>query len=342
MADTAIAPAPAATPDTPAPAAALVTTAQPAAIPAAEPAWDGRTAATPTPAAVAPSPTALDPTAAPTPSTVPNWPDDWRQKMVAGVPEGDERTKALNLLQRLNDPEALLKKVREQERVISAGGVRKAPGADATPEQLTAYRQEIGIPDKPEGYYEKLTDGLVIGDEDRPLVDLFFENMHTKNASPEIVQTALDAYYQIQERAQEEFVNEQIQVKQNTVDALHTKWGGEFRANMNSVLNVIDGFFGSSSEAIRSAMLPDGTPLMNHLGALEGFAAMAREINPGAAVIPAGSGNIAASVDSELAKLNEDMRAPGGYERHMRSPDRQARMQQLTEAKMKMEARGQR
>lgn len=339
MADPAPAPTPAAAPDTSAPAAAPVNVnPQAPAAPAAEPVWTG--APDPTSAAPAPS-TALDSPAAPvSPAAI--WPDDWRQKMVAGVPDGDERTKALNLLQRMTDPEMLVKKLREQDRLISAGSVRKAPGADATPEALAAYRAEIGVPDKPEGYYEKLTDGLVIGEDDKPLVDLFFQNMHTENASPAIVQKAVDAFYQIQEQAQEQFIREQTVVKETTVDALRAKWGGEFRPNMNGISNLFDGFFGEISDQMKLAILPDGTPVMNHLKALEGFAALSRELNPGAAVIPAGAGNVAQSVDSEIAKIEEAMAKPGGWNAHMRNPAQNARYGQLLEAREKMKARGQR
>lgn len=338
MADLAPAPAPTDASATPAPVA--TTSVNPQADPVTpQPAWDGRTA-TPAPVApTAPAPVDTALTTTPQPSTG-VWPDDWRQRIANDVPEGDERTKALNLLQRLNDPAALLKKVREQDRLISSGAHRKAPGADATPEAMAAYRVEMGIPDKPEGYLEKLTDGFVIGEDDKPLVNLFLESMHKENAPPSTVQSALSAYYQIQEQAQAEFIKEQTVVKNNTVSELGQKWGGEYKANMNSINNVVDGFFGPVADQIKLAMLPDGTPLMNNKDALEGLAALASEINPGSAIIPAGSGNVDQSIDAEIAKIEKRMSTD--YHGHMRDTAAQARYGQLLEAREKRTQRGMR
>lgn len=335
MADPAPAPAPTDASATPAPVATPSVNPQDDPV-AAQPAWDGKTAAPAAPP-TAPIDTALTTTAQPSTGV---WPDDWRQRIANDVPEGDERTKALNLLQRLNDPAALLKKVREQDRLISSGAHRKAPGADATPEAMAAYRMEMGIPDKPEGYLEKLTDGFVIGEDDKPLVNLFLESMHKENAPPSTVQSALSAYYEIQEQAQAEFIKEQTVVKEQTVDQLRQKWGGEFRANMNSINNIVDGYFGPVADMIKTAILPDGTPLMNNKDALEGLAALAREINPGAAIIPAGGGNIDQSIDTEIGKIEERMKKD--YHGHMRDTAAQTRYGQLLEAREKRNQRGMR
>jgi hypothetical protein len=300
------------------------------------------TPADPAPAP-APSPVAIPTALSGEPSATPpvtTWPDDWREKLALDFPEGDERNKTLTMLQRLNDPTALAKKIREQDKLISSGAHRKAPGADATPEQLAAYRAEIGVPNEPKGYLDKLPEGLVIGDDDAPLVDLFLNKMHAENAPPAHVNAALAAYYELQEVAQENFITEQTANKERVVDSLRGKWGSDYRANMNGIKNISDGFFGEASSLFQEAMLPDGTPLMNHQGILEGLSALARELNPGAAIIPAGGGNVQQGVDAEIAKIEESMNAPGGYEKHMRSPGQQQRYTQLIEAREKYKARG--
>jgi hypothetical protein len=106
---------------------------------------------------------------------------DWR-KSVSG---GDE--KAVKTFERFATLGDLGKAYREAQAKISSGELAKPLPKDATPEQIKAYREGNGIPEKPEGYFEKLPNGLVIGEDDKPLFEGFAKSMHELNAPPAMI-----------------------------------------------------------------------------------------------------------------------------------------------------------
>ena len=124
-----------------------------------------------------------DDKAAPAP---PTWPADWRDQMASALPEA-ERAKELERLKRFNSPNEVYKSNRELESRMSSGEFKRPLPKDATPEQLSAWRKENGIPEKAEEYFPKIKmkDGLVIGEQDKPYVNKFLESLHGTNASVE-------------------------------------------------------------------------------------------------------------------------------------------------------------
>ena len=83
---------------------------------------------------------------------------------------------------------------------IAAGEMRSTLPPNATEEQVKAWRSENGIPEAPEKYELKLKDGLVIGEEDKPIIDAFLKSAHGANMTAQQASQAVDWYYEEVER----------------------------------------------------------------------------------------------------------------------------------------------
>src|SRR5690606_11096008 len=127
------------------------------------------------------------------------WPTDWREQLA----NGDE--KLLSVLKRYTSPKSWSDAAFALRQKMSSGELKRAaPGKDAKPEEIAAWRKEMGIPESPDKYDLTLEGGLVIGDEDKPYISKFTERMHGKNASNEVVKEAVSAYYEIVEEQKQQ------------------------------------------------------------------------------------------------------------------------------------------
>lgn len=267
-----------------------------------------------------------------------SWPGDWREKMAAG----DE--KVLNRLKRFQSPEAVWKSYGELEGKLSSGQIKRAaPAADASPEDVAAWRKEQGLPEKPEDYLKALPEGLVIGDKDKKMVGDFLSVAHDKNASPESVGAMLDWFYKNQESLAADRREQDLQIQRTGEDELRAEWGPEFRRNVNMVNSYLDEV-GSPElkDLIWGGRLGDGTPLGSSPAFLRLMLGAAMEANPAATVVPGAAGIAGKSIDDEIANIEAEMRKPGGgeYYKGPKAQQMQARYRDLIDAKTKLASRG--
>ncbi len=259
---------------------------------------DNKTTPAPAPApqpAPQPAPT---PATAPAPNAVkPDWPDDWREKIAP----------ADKTLANFASPKALYDAYGSLRQKLSSGELKpNLPFPDkGTAEEQTAWRQKQGIPETPDKYDLKLDSGLVIGDEDKPIVDDFLKHAHGKNMAPNDVKAAVEWYFQDREKRQAESEKAFDTSKRTTEDALRAEWGGNFRRNMNVIEGMLDGYMPAGSptkdltlKAIQTN--PDFSRFM---------ASVALALNPTATVVPGGMGaNMANGIEDRLAQIRKMMR----------------------------------
>jgi hypothetical protein len=274
------------------------------------------TPATPAPEAVV-TPTPESPAAAPVVAqeapvvekpVTPTWRDDWRQALA----KGDQ--KELERLQRLASPEAVYDAYRSLEKKMSGLKVPPSLPDNPTPEQVAEYRKQVGVPEKPEGYLEKLPEGLVIGEEDKPAMTMLAEALHAKNVSPDVLATVVDTYYKIIEHNQEEMVAAQQQLKQQASDALRAEWGADYRPTINSIKAMLDGVDEDTKSLIEGMQLADGSLAFNHPGFMRWMGGLATQINPAALVMPGQSGGdkmatIKQQIEANMAEMSKNINA---------------------------------
>ncbi len=230
-----------------------------------------------------------------------DWPDDWREKAAAG----DE--KQLARLARYASPQAALKALGEAQNRIAAGLKHTPFPADATPEQAAAWRAEAGIPATPEEYDLALPGGYVIGEEDKEPVSDFLKHAHDANMHPEQVKSALNWYYENQEKQVQLQAQADAESFRETEEALRQEWGADYRRNVNLAASMLDAAPAGVKENLIGARLADGTPLGNHPDVLRWLSGLARELNPLATVVPGSGATAAAAVENEIAAIEARM-----------------------------------
>jgi hypothetical protein len=299
-------------PQTATPAATPAPNSSPEPTPAAPSAGTGAATGgtTPETAGVKPAPDANQPLALSDPQDKPaetpaNWPSNWREIMAGG----DQ--KVLGYLNRYTSPNNVSKALLAFRSKMDAGEIMRSkpegdPNDPATKQALNEWRAQASIPEGPDGYLEKVPDGLVFGDADKPMLDGFLKDMHDADAPPAFVHKALVWYKQ----QQEDLLNAQAEADQTyraqSEDDMRAEWGPEYRGNLNAIKGMLT-THGSEDVAnvLWASRGPDGRMLGDNPGMLKFLGSIARELNPYGTVVPSGQG--AKAAENEMASIKSKM-----------------------------------
>lgn len=259
------------------------------------------------------------------------WGEDWRKHYA----KDDEKT--LKRLARFSSPKAVIDALFEAQKKISAGEIERPLPENPTEQELADWRKAKGIPEKPDGYFEELPDGLVIGEEDQEVFKSFAEKMHGLNVEPKVMQEVVRWYNEFSEAKIEELAEKDATSKAAAEELLKDEWGPDYKANVNVVLGMLGAAPEGVKEALFTARLPDGTPLGNNPDVLRWLSEQAREINPAATLVPGTATNSTAGIEDEIASIEKTMRE--NRSAYMRDDRMQARYRQLVDARAKLAER---
>lgn len=263
----------------------------------------------------------------------PRFPDNWRELMAG------EDAAELKRLARFTSPDAAFKSFREMEKRFSAAKFKTELPADPTDEQIAAYRRDNNIPDTPDKYELKLEDGLVIGEDDKPIIDLFLKEMHAAHAPAQIVSAAVNAYYRIQEEQQAQEIAEARAVKEATQETLRATWGADYKTNINLMKATLSSMPETLRDRFKSATLGDGVFAFNDTEFCEWFAGWAREINPAGTVVGGGADNQLQTIEGELAKMAKERQKDINAWQSQANASVRARERELLDAQAKLKSR---
>lgn len=302
--------------------------------PAADPALTANPAApSATIAPPANSDPAVPPPQDPAKPSAPTFASTWR----ADIAGGDE--KAAKVLERFATPQDLAKSYLEAQAKIRSGELAKPLPKDATPEQVAEWRKGNNIPEKPEGYFEKLPNGLVIGEDDKPLFDSVAQKLHARNVPPEVMHDLTEWYYNLQ--------NEQIKTQQDAdslakpalEEKLREAWGADFKANANVYASYLESAPKDVQDVLKSARDAEGNFILYRPEVVSWLVAQAREINPAGHITPAGNAGNVQSIQAEIDSIESLMRT--NRTAYNKDNAKQERLRQLYDARIKLQKRGQ-
>ena len=237
--------------------------------------------------------------------------DPWRGlRQDYATKDGKVDEKVLTRLGRYATPHDALNALFSIQSRISSGEFRSVLPKDANDEQIKAWRSENGIPEAPDKYDLKLKDGLVVGEEDKPVIDGFLKNAHAANLTSQQASQAVDWYYEEVERQTAARADMDKQLAQKAQDQLRADWGQEYRTNENLVMGLLDSAPTGVKDLVMHGRLSDGTPIMSHPDTVKWLNQLAREINPVTAIIPNAGGNITGAIEDEIKQYETWMKAP--------------------------------
>ena len=282
-----------------------------------------------------PAGTIVSPGAEPTdgkPVAIPaDWPQDWRDKL-AGEDKAFRKK-----LDRYTSPLDVGKAYRALETKLSGGEYRKGVPENATPEQMAEWRKEAGLPEKPEGYIEKLAlpNGLVLGEADKPIVAELAKSALDGNVDPKAFNGLVAKYYEMQDAQAKARAEKDTAYHDTALAELSSEYGGEFKKTITGVNSLVEKYFPSEISAdLLVARLPDGRLLGDNPQFIKALALLSKELDPGATLIPAGGGTVTDRLE-EIRKLRREN--PDKYEADHKL---QAEELELIDADLKMKARG--
>ena len=259
-----------------------------------------------------------------------NWGENWRKNYA-----GDDE-KMLKRLERYASPKAMIDGAIAAQNKISSGELKVALQPDATDEERTQWREENGIPSKAEDYEVNLPNDLVIGDEDRPMVDSFLESALNSDLHPDQVNKTLAWYYDHQDKMIDQQLDMDADLKQQGEDQLRVEWGTDYRRNLQIATNFLDSAPEGMKEQIMGSRLADGSTFGDNPAALNWLVDMSRQINPIATVVPGSGTNAVQAIETELASLKDMMGdRTSEYWKGAKAETNQARYRELVETMQK-------
>ena len=287
------------------------------------------------------APAANDPPAAPPANDPPagdppagNPPaSDWRSEWAAG----DD--KLLGWLGRYQSPKAAMAAVKKHGDDIASGKYVKPLGEDATDEEVAAYRKQNGVPDKPDDYLENLSDGFVIGDDDKSLVGRYLPIMQNMNIPKSAAEALIKEFKADADDTAAAKIEANEQAKSAAEEALRQEWvnPGEYKRNINILNNYFGGLPQDVNEAVIGATDANGVQLLNNPAVVKFFMDQALKDNPIATVVPGAGANQASAIADEIETLEKKMENRREWFKDEAS---QARYQELITARDKLNERG--
>lgn len=278
--------------------------------------------------------------ARPDPKPEPKWSETWREDMAGSLPETAtdeelaEHDKLLKRLKRFSSPADAAKAIREHDKLIASGALKKQLPKSATPEQVAEWRKENGIPEKPDGYDLGIPKDAELSDRDTEFLAEWAAQAHGVNASPEVVRAGVQSFLSLREKLVDQMHQANAEAKKAAEDELRSEWGHDYRANVDGIDSLLRHAGGEVQQALLGARMADGVQLMNHPAVARWLSSHARELGfVGATVVPSG-GDVGKTIDAELESIYALMDSdPKKY----RSAQVQQRLHELTTAKLKRE-----
>ncbi|MEO3429730.1 hypothetical protein AAFN88_12770 [Pelagibius sp. CAU 1746] len=156
------------------------------------------------------------------------------------------------------------------------------PGPDAGPEELAAYRRQLGVPESSEGYQvslpEDLPEQLHADPAGEALQRDFLQTMHEAGASNEVVQRALDWYYGNVTQSLTHQAQSAAERRAEAEASLRREWGGDHERNLTFAQRAVQSFGDDGFVDFLESQEVEGVKLGDHPAFVRAFAAIGRSM----------------------------------------------------------------
>ena len=192
---------------------------------------------------------------------------------------------------------------------------------DATPEQITQYRRDNGIPEKPEAYLDVLPAEVkaTMDDTAKEILSPYLAKMQELNIAPSTAAQLIALRQAEADRWADLRIAADSQTRQKTEDALRADWGNNYRAEINNINAMLAGAPQEVRDMFFDARTTDGAGLLAVPETLRWLAQLARTVNPYSVPVGGDGGSLdQKGVDQRIAEIDSWMAAPKGSENHNR------------------------
>lgn len=264
------------------------------------------------------------------------FPANWREQ-IAGEDKGHLKT-----LETMTSPKALYTSYAALRQKLGSGELRPVTAfpEKGSDEEKKTWREINGIPQTAEEYVKqlKLPTGVVLGEDDKPVVESFAKYAHGAHFRPEHVNAALGWYLTEKEQRAEAQAEADETSRMSGEDELRKDWGADYRGNIARVNGLLDMAPKGVKDFLMGSRASDRTPLMNHPDTLRWLADVARQLNPAGVVLPGTGGNIGQSIEDEIAQIEKLMR--DDRSQYNKDDKKQQRLRELYGARDRMAMAG--
>lgn len=224
---------------------------------------------------------------------------DWRASLT------DEEAK--KFAERSPDLNHLIKRAKEANDRLSKAII--PPGKDAKPEDIEAYRKQIGVPQAPDGYKFEMPEDSEPTEGDKAFHGKMAEAFHALNITKEQAKGLNQVWNDVTAAVKAEQVAEDKRYAEQSEAQLRQEWRGEeFGKNKAHAERAAAQMFGDDFDEIRRLESKDGRFIMDDPRMLRALAAVGREMAEGG-LVPPMSADQAEQAQDELKSLREKTQA---------------------------------
>ena len=267
-------------------------------------------------------------------------PDNWRDLMAGG----DE--KLAKRLSRYTSSENIAKALVETQDKLRAGQTLPTLPDDATEEEISAFRKQVGVPEKPEDYGFAFPEHACASEDDNGVFWAFAKHLHDRHISKNDpgAKAAFEFYLNRmnEARAQRaefegkatlesmaelraEFPPNELKRNNKIADEFLMKHFGEDQQTLDAINMVLD------------TRLPNGVKVMHYAPFMKGLFAMARSYADDEALLSGDAAGGGKSIDEEFNDLIKESVA--NSKEFNRDKAKVARLNELAAAKERRSAR---
>lgn len=221
-------------------------------------------------------------------------PPDWRT--------GIEDEKLQSHAKRFNSVADLAKSnldlVSERDRLKNTAIV--VPGKNATPEEIAAFNQKLGVPETPEGYeFPAPAEGEQLSDAEQASRKAWAERFHKLGVPKTAAEGIINAFREDMASASETLAQEDERFAGETETLLKREWGQDYARNVAIAHATAEQLFGDDIAAMREATTKDNRLLLDQPMMLRMLAKVGREMQ---------EGNLGGVSDEERSGLDDQIR----------------------------------
>jgi hypothetical protein len=217
-------------------------------------------------------------------------PADWR----AGITDPELKTQA----ERFTSPLDAVKSVVDLRKRESTA--IRIPGEGAKPEEVAAYRKQIGVPETPEGYkFPDLAAGETLTDEMKASRALWAKRFHDRNVPAAVASALIDELRADTEAVLAGQVEADTAYAKEQDTVLRREWGADYDKNKEFANRAISRLFADQLDAVRAIEAKTGRFILDDARFVKAFAQIGRE---------AAEGGLLAPSDADRATIQDQIR----------------------------------